>query len=99
MTMNLETLNKANSLKRKIDELKSIASCFYYPQYNEEGNETGEVCLGMSRNPKIIIEYDDYEDGREEFKLPIILSEKFIQFIFNESASELQKCIEEFESL
>jgi len=97
--MNVETLNKANDLKRKIEQLQDITSCFYYPKYDNEGNETGELDFNHSRKPKIIIEFDDFEDGREEFKLPLTPSEKFIKTIFEESAKELQKTIAEFESL
>ena len=97
--MNLEILNKANDLKRKIEQLQAITFCFYYPEYDNEGNETGKLDFDHSRNPKIIIEFDDYEGGREELKLPLVPSEKFVKTIFDESAKELQKTIQEFESL
>jgi len=97
--MNLETLEKANALKNRIGHLRAIASCFYYPIYDKQGNETGELDFNHSRKPKIIIEYDDLEGDRDRYHLPVVPSEKFIKTIFEESEIELQKCIKEFEAL
>ena len=59
--MDDKTLKKANEIAQMIRENKSALCCF---EWEEEYG-------GGSRNPQLIIEFDD-SDGREQQKIPMV---------------------------
>lgn len=85
--MDVTTLQKANELDHKINKLTEALNCFEWPDTKE-----------ASRNPIIIIEYDDY-DGREEHRLPFGLSQELIQVLKREIKANLDKLVKEFNEL
>lgn len=87
--MDIEKLNKANELKNKIDQYKEALGCFetYYGE--------NEAC---SNNPKIIIEYDDW-DGRETAILPDIINDNMVIVLKDYISNCLKSVEKEFESL
>jgi hypothetical protein len=69
--MNKETLEKANKLNRRITEFDQALNCFEW--------SPDEDTAPISTNPQIIIEYD--LDGREQVKLPMILSDELVKIL------------------
>lgn len=86
--MDVTTLKKANQLDRQIKELTEALNCF---QWEEHG--------GVSRHPKLIIEYDDYDGGRESEPLPMNLSNELVEFIKREIVAARDKAVAEFNAL
>ena len=90
--MNLLTLNKANQILQKIKEYEAALECFEtkYGAHNE---------YTYDRTPKIILNVDDLEGGRENMDLPMILSDEMIDFLKKEIVENLNKAKIEFEDL
>lgn len=88
--MEIEKLKKGNELNRKINELNSALGCFEF-QYDETTPK-------VSTNPQLIIEFDG-GDGREQLKIPMVLSEFLTDLLKNTIKSELEKAQSEFDKL
>jgi hypothetical protein len=84
--MDIETLEKANSLNQKIKQLDEALNCFEWIQ--------GESIPPISRNPRIIIEFDN--DGREQIKLPFLLSNFLVTILKKEILSARESALSEF---
>lgn len=86
--MDDKILDRANEIARMIREDESALCCFEWPE------EYG----GHSRNPQLIIEFDGC-DGREQVKIPMILSECLTNILKDAIKSNLNKLKNEFEEL
>jgi len=89
--MDVTTLNKANDLNRKINEITDILRCFTWPDDMGPKN--------ISRFPLLIIEFDSEEGGRDHRKLPIEMSDDMIAYIKNELISARDEAVFEFNNL
>lgn len=89
--MKFETLETANIINKKIKELDDVLDCFEWDE--------PELSPNLSRNPSIIIEFDDLEGDRSEIKVPMVLSNQFIQLIKKEVLSERNRLLSEFNDL
>lgn len=86
--MDNKTLKRANEVARMIREHESALCCFEWePEYG-----------GGSRNPQLIIEFDD-EDGREQQKITMVLSDFLVDMIKQAIRANLSALKSEFESL
>ena len=92
--MTKEKLNQAKEIERKLDEFKSANQCFWHNDYSLKSDGSR-----YSTNPKIIIEFDDEDDSRRKIKLPLILSDKFIEFMQNVIDEKIDELEKEFDSL
>lgn len=88
--MDIDKLNKANELRNKIDKYKEALNCFE-TFYDDNRKPT-------SNNPKIIIEYDDW-DGRETTILPDVINDNMIIILKDYISKCLVNVEKEFESL
>ena len=86
--MDDKTLKKANEIAQMIRENKSALCCFEWEEENGGG----------SRNPQLIIEFDD-SDGREQQKIPMVLSDILVDMIKQAIDANLSVLKSEFESL
>ena len=86
--MDDKTLKRANEIARIIRENESALCCFEWEK------EYG----GSSRNPQLIIEFDDV-DGREQQKIPMVLSDFLVDMIKQAIHANLSVLKSEFESL
>jgi hypothetical protein len=89
--MKQETLKKANELSKLIQECNQAFNCFEYRHV--EGSPV------FSLNPRLIIEFDNFDDGRDRVSLPMNLSDTLINFLIAEIEKVRQVAIKEFESL
>lgn len=74
LTMTEETLAKANALQQKIREFKMALLCF------EEEYEG----LVIDKTPRLILDFDDLDDGRDQVKIPMALNASLIEFLKEE---------------
>jgi len=93
--MNKETLKRANALDKKIKECDEALNCFEYTYTDHEGKNPQVY----NRTPRLIIDVDDLDNGREQIALPFNLSNTFIDFITREVKNQKEKSINEFKSL
>lgn len=91
--MDLTTLKTGNELHQKMKEFEEALNCFDW--YNPETPEATPV----SRNPRLIVEFDDDEDGRSTVKIPMNLSDVLIKHIKDAIKTKMSKTFKEFESL
>ena len=87
--MDIATLETANNLHRKIKQLDSALDCFEW--------SPGEGKPPISTNPQIIIEYDN--DGREECKLPMPLSNALVEVLKKEILIARESALSAFSAL
>lgn len=87
--MDIQTFKKATDLNQTIKELEEALSCFEW--------SPGKNMLPISTNPRIIIEFDN--DGREQIKLPLVLSNVLIEILKKEIVSALESAGHEFIAL
>jgi hypothetical protein len=92
--MTKEKLNQAKMLEKQINEFESANKCFWHEdELTKEGQR-------ISTNPQIIIEFDCEDfDGRNQIKLPLILSNKFIEFMQSVIDEKIVELRNEFEIL
>jgi len=88
--MEPEILQKANELDEKINEIKRSLDSFEWDY---------DLSHPVSRNPKIIIECDDGDDGREKNMVPIILQPKMAEFLKDFIKTELAAAEKELKEL
>ncbi|PIF33012.1 hypothetical protein CLU81_3582 [Flavobacterium sp. 9] len=93
--MNLDQLRKANDVKSKLDDFKKALECFEYVPNEEESKERKPISL----NPNLIIEFDDWDDGREQIKLPMVLSDYLISLIKTTINEQIIVLSKEFEAI
>ncbi len=86
--MEREKLEKANELDKKIREYKEALNCFQW-----EDNDGGL----HSTNPALIIEFDN--DGREQIKLPMTLSDSVVNLLKEIITASLETTQKEFNNL
>lgn len=86
--MDDKTLQRANEVARMTREHESALRCFEWDSEYGAG----------SRNPQLIIEFDD-EDGREQQKIPMVLSDFLVDMIKQAIRANLSVLKSEFESL
>ncbi len=87
--MTQETLNKAKALEQKIKEFKQALTCF-------EVEWNGEV---ISATPKLIIDFDDFDGGRDQVMIPMQLNKSLIDFLKEEIKNGLHQAETEFQNL
>ncbi|MBD8081108.1 hypothetical protein [Chryseobacterium caseinilyticum] len=85
-------MNKANALNKKIKEYEEALNCFEH-RYGEN-NE-----FVFDRTPKILLDVDDLDDGREQIPIPMILSDELAEFLKEQILSNLNLAKEEFINL
>lgn len=90
--MDLIRLNKANALNRKIKEYEEALECFEH-RYGDE-NE-----FVFDRTPKILLDVDDLDGGREQLPIPMILSDELIKFLKEQIILNLNLAKEDFINL
>lgn len=91
--MDVTKLNTANDLHKKIKEFVEALNCFDY--YEPELAELAPV----SRNPRLIVEFDADEGGRQTVKIPMNLSNVLITQIKEAIKTKMAKTVEEFNQL
>jgi hypothetical protein len=89
--MKFETLETANLINKKIKELDVVISCLQ--QVDQE------IETIIDYNPSLIIECDDWDGGREQIRVPMVLSDQLIILIQKEVVSEKNRLLEEFNNL
>jgi hypothetical protein len=87
--MDIQTLKKANDLNQKIKELNEALNCF---EWSPE-----ESIAPISTNPRILIEFDG--DGREQIKLPLVLSDVLVAILKKEIVTARESALSEFIAL
>lgn len=92
--MDYQKLQKANSIKKQIDEHQEALNCFEWPGIPDHGLKEP-----LTRHPQLIIEVDDCDDCREQIKLPMVLSNELIGFLKSVIIENKRKLESEFESL
>lgn len=103
--MDKETLKKANELSNLIEELKKALLCFEYDENeipNSWKNEGEKLPPKMvSTNPKLIIEYDEWDEDmyRHQQPIPIVLSDFLIDVIKQHIETNLKNLKQEFKNL
>jgi len=104
--MQKETLQKGNELLKLISEHESALLCFeydanYFENYCKSENEELLPPKMESTNPKLIIEYDSFDDDwyREKQEIPIKLSDFLINIIKEQIKESLAKLKKEFDEL
>lgn len=106
--MDKKILEEANRLNKLIEEHKEALRCFVYDKnecinYYREAN--GEEVLPPefeSTNPKLIIEFDEYDEGepaRKKLPIPMVLSDYLIEAIKMSIKDNLKRLQTEFEAL
>ena len=91
--MDKEKLEKGNEILRKINKYESALECFEWVPGENGG---GDV---ISLNPKLAIEFDDWDDGREMMVLPDIISEDFIEMLKTHIETRIEELLKEFDEL
>jgi len=87
--MHESTLLKANELAKEIKEFKEALNCFEI----EFGTEV------ISTDPRLIIEFEDFEGGRDNVKIPMNLNAVLIDFLKTEIKKGLAEAEEKFKQL
>lgn len=90
--MELNKLKKGNELHKLMEELEGAMNCFEW--YNPETPE-----LEASRNPRLIVEYDDEEGGRSQTKIPMNLSDTLVTHIKSAIKTKMAETAEQFKNL
>lgn len=92
--MDVKTLKEANLLQSRIEKLDLCNNLFYW------GTDSNfpEIPT-VSRKPKLILEYDDEEDGRSQEPVPMELNEEMIQVLKTWIEIESDRFMTEFEQL
>lgn len=93
--MNIEQLTQGNILKKKIEDFENAMNCFErVPNW-----DSNQIADPVSLNPSLIIEFDDWDDGRDQIKLPMVLSDCFINMMKDTIKQQIEKLKKEFEAL
>lgn len=93
--MKKETFETAKVLNKKIQDLEFAQDAFEW-NYHDDGTKENTK---ISRNPKLIIECDDEDGGRELIVIPGELSKSLMNQIKNHIADQLKETEVEFEKL
>lgn len=105
--MEKERLKEANRLNKLIEEHEKALLCFEYDKneyINDIRESNGEEKLPPeyeSTNPKLIIEYDEFDEDkyRRQLPIPMVLSEFLVDVIKVAIKENLCKLKTEFEML
>ena len=99
--MNKEKLNEANRLNKLIEEQEQALNCFEFDTNYYARDEYPNLPIVLeSTNPTLIIEYDDpFEGGREQQRIPMVLSDFLINIIKDSIKGNLEKLKTEFQNL
>lgn len=95
--MTNEQLQKGKELEKKIKNLTEAYECFEWKPYSDYPGY--ENTRPVSTNPRIIIEYDDGDDGRTTTHLPMELSDSFVAQIKLQISAELEALNKELDEL
>lgn len=106
--MDKKTLIEANRLNKLIEEHEEALRCFEYNKnecinYYREAN--GEEVLPPefeSTNPKLIIEFDEYDEGelaRRKLSIPMVLSDFLVDVLKKQIKNNLDKLKSDFNKL
>jgi hypothetical protein len=87
--MDLTTLEKANEINKRIKEFSHALNCFQWP------SEYG----GGTRNPRLSIEVDDEDGGRETLLIPWNLSDALVSYLKLEIIAGRDAAVAEFNAL
>lgn len=106
--MDKERLNEANRLNHLMEEHEKALLCFVYDKneyINDMREAAGEEKLSPeyeSTNPRLIIEFDTFDDDdwiRGQVPIPIVLSDYLVEMIKAAITESLSKLKIEFERL
>ena len=93
--MNIEKLLLGNEISRKIKQSNDVLDCFEWGYYDDNG----VLVNGGSREPKLIIEFDDNDGGRDTLPIPFVLNPVLIELIKDFIINERFKLAKEFMEL
>lgn len=88
--MTQEQLGKANYLASKIQQFESALCCF---EWEYEPGQFHDL------TPRLIIDFDDCDGGRDQVQIPINLNKSLIDFLKDEIKTGLAQAQKEFENL
>ena len=99
--MNKEKLMEANRLNKLIEEHEQALNCFEFDTNYYARDEDPNLPIALeSTNPILIIEHDDpFEGGREQQRIPMVLSDFLINLIKDSIKGNLEKLKDEFQNL
>jgi len=87
-----ETLNKGNDLRDKIRACKAVLASFAWePMFDGD--------ISYTRHPQLIIESDDGDESREQFKVPGEVAPDMLTHIRDYATSLLNQYQTEFDNL
>ena len=91
--MNKEKLKEANRLNKLIEEHEQALNCFEFDTNYYARDEDPNLPIALeSTNPILIIEHDDpFEGGREQQRIPMVLSDFLINLIKDSIKGNLEK--------
>lgn len=105
--MEIETLKKGNQLLELITEHEQALLCFEYDHneyLNDQLKDRGEELLPpdiRSTDPKLIIEFNYFDDDwhRRTLPIPMVLSDLLLSTIKEQIRENLSKLTKEFNEL
>lgn len=105
--MEIETLKKGNQLLKLITEHEQALLCFEYDNNEYENDyrkDKGEDLLPpdiRSTDPKLIIEFNAFDDDwyRRTLPIPMVLSDYLVNIIKEQIRENLSKLKKEFNEL
>lgn len=89
--MTKEQLDKGNELANKIRDFENALNCFEW--------KFSAQAPPASTNPRIIIEYDDYDDVRSQIALPMNRSDTLVDLLKSTIKEKLGKAQDELDKL
>ena len=93
--MTKEKLSQANQLEKQINEFESANKCFWFSESTLKSDGSR-----YSTNPQLLIEFDNHDgDGRDTIKLPMVLSDDFIEFMQDVIDGKIAELKNEFDNL
>ena len=96
-----QILKEANRLNKLIEEHEQALNCFEFDTNYYARDEDPNLPIALeSTNPILIIEHDDpFEGGREQQRIPMVLSDFLINLIKDSIKGNLEKLKDEFQNL
>jgi len=89
--MNNQTLQTANKINKDLNEFERALECFE--------TTIGDSEEKHSTSPKLIIDFDDFDDGRTQIALPMNLSDHMIGILKQNIIENIERMKKEFEEL
>lgn len=89
--MTPEKLKIGIELSQKLKEIDEAMNCFEWPADPEFG-----LLEPLNRHPQLVIESDNEDEMRVQYKLPMVLSNEIISFIKRELSEEKTRITQQF---